>query len=476
MIGAHLKTLIFCLVSAFLFCLNAYGEPLYASDDFEIQRLQSIDWIMSNLHAGPKPGIVLASTTKSEPNYFFHWVRDSAITVLELQSVKTQTADIQLKSELEKFFYNHTALNIKLQSLDHVQTGLGEPKFQADGTPDREAWGRPQNDGPALRAIGDMQLWETLATPPPFSLVQKDLDYVASHWREPGYDLWEESYGFHFFTLVAQRRALILGADFSRRHGHVESAQIYTANAAAITQVLPHFWNASRRRLVPTLFQVPGLGIVLPRDIMSFLSILKFTFAKGQGLDLAVFLAAIVDPTLPSVFQDELLQTALTFQKSFMHKYPVDSANWLAGRYPEDTYNGVSGNSQGNPWFIGNQTMAQFYYQTALDIIHEKKIAIRFGNQNFYKTVLGSSLPLAPQVIDANNEDYKRILKTLFAIGDRYLEVTLKYHGSDGSLAEEIDRNSGRQCGARNLTWSHVSYLSAVRVRSALIASSSILH
>jgi glucoamylase len=31
-------------------------------------------------------------------------------------------------------------------------SGLGEPKFMADETPFTGSWGRPQRDGPALRA------------------------------------------------------------------------------------------------------------------------------------------------------------------------------------------------------------------------------------------------------------------------------------------------------------------------------------
>ena len=40
----------------------------------------------------------------------------------------------------------------KIQNLDTL-TGLGEPKINLDITPYNEPWGRPQNDGPALRGI-----------------------------------------------------------------------------------------------------------------------------------------------------------------------------------------------------------------------------------------------------------------------------------------------------------------------------------
>jgi glucoamylase len=36
--------------------------------------------------------------------------------------------------------------------------GLGEPKFMADETPFTGSWGRPQRDGPALRATTMIEL------------------------------------------------------------------------------------------------------------------------------------------------------------------------------------------------------------------------------------------------------------------------------------------------------------------------------
>jgi glucoamylase len=32
------------------------------------------------------------------------------------------------------------------------------------------------------------------------AVIKADLDYVAENWVSPGCDLWEEVYGFHFFT------------------------------------------------------------------------------------------------------------------------------------------------------------------------------------------------------------------------------------------------------------------------------------
>ena len=32
------------------------------------------------------------------------------------------------------------------------------------------------------------------------SVIKADLDYVLNNWNSPCCDLWEEVYGFHFFT------------------------------------------------------------------------------------------------------------------------------------------------------------------------------------------------------------------------------------------------------------------------------------
>jgi glucoamylase len=89
---------------------------------------------------------------------FYTWSRDSALT---------------LKMLIDEFIFGNTALLPTIWDYIHAQAtlqtvsnpsgtflpqglGLGEPKFQVDGTRFNGAWGRPQRDGPALRAIALM--------------------------------------------------------------------------------------------------------------------------------------------------------------------------------------------------------------------------------------------------------------------------------------------------------------------------------
>jgi glucoamylase len=74
---------------------------------------------------------------------------------------------------IDEFIFGNTALLPTIWDYVHAQAklqtvsnpsgtflpeglGLGEPKFQVDGTRFNGAWGRPQRDGPALRAIALM--------------------------------------------------------------------------------------------------------------------------------------------------------------------------------------------------------------------------------------------------------------------------------------------------------------------------------
>lgn len=69
-------------------------------------------------------------------------------------------------------------------------TGLGEPKFNADGTAFTASWGRPQRDGPALRATALIAYsrwliangYETTAQTVVWPIIQNDLNYVGQYW------------------------------------------------------------------------------------------------------------------------------------------------------------------------------------------------------------------------------------------------------------------------------------------------------
>src|SRR3954464_3771540 len=171
------------------------------------------DWITSEREAATRKliaavgrnGAVIASPDESTPNqnYYFHWTRDGALTMDVVVSLYQHAAPGELRDEYARILHAYVRFSRKNQTDPQPMglTGLGEPKFRVDGTVFSAPWGRPQNDGPALRCI-TLCRWANLLLDqhPDDALVQNeitpavvgDLEYVRQHWEEKGFDLWEE--------------------------------------------------------------------------------------------------------------------------------------------------------------------------------------------------------------------------------------------------------------------------------------------
>ena len=78
-------------------------------------------------------------------------------------------------------------------SLQPSGAGLGEPKFNADGTRYNGNWGRPQRDGPPLRAVAMIQYSKHLVEKGGrkgkervqkeiWPVIANDLAYVGQYW------------------------------------------------------------------------------------------------------------------------------------------------------------------------------------------------------------------------------------------------------------------------------------------------------
>src|SRR5688500_12439879 len=94
------------------------------------------------------PGSVAASPSRKDPDYFAHWIRDSALVMDWVLNQYVSSQDAKLLATLMDFAEFSDGLQ-KSKAL----TGIGEPKFSMSGEPYAGPWGRPQDDGPALRAI-----------------------------------------------------------------------------------------------------------------------------------------------------------------------------------------------------------------------------------------------------------------------------------------------------------------------------------
>jgi len=123
---------------------------------------------------------------------FYTWTRDAAL-------VMKYVTDVFLTGEhpeLERRVQAYAETQARLQSVTNPSgslydgSGLGEAKFKVNLRPFLQNWGRPQRDGPALRAIAMMAYAKHLvqtdqaATAREFMwpIIRNDLSYVAEYW------------------------------------------------------------------------------------------------------------------------------------------------------------------------------------------------------------------------------------------------------------------------------------------------------
>ncbi len=419
-----------------------------------------------------RPGAILASPSRSNPNYYFHWVRDAARTIRTLVALQSlDTYETFLDSTIKRYV-EFSKIN---QNTPTPSNSLGEPKFYVDGTAYFKPWGRPQNDGPAERAIALIR-WANLlledgrkdyvtenlydGKEPSESVIKADLDFVGNHWQDSCFDLWEEVNGTHFYTRMQQRTALREGAALAKALKDNGASTFYNEQAEKIEDDMERFWDAQNNHLKTTIDWKGGANY------------------KYSNLDIAIILGSCYgyskDFPFYSPNHDRVLASAFSIHNAFLDLYPINSIKELdgepmgpgIGRYSEDIYNPNGGKA--NPWFLCTLAMSSLCYQAAKLYDKDKTIKINDQNIGFISLAINSSeesTKLKVGDIIKSGKIKNKIISGLNTLGDTYLR-RVQYHGAeDGSLSEQFDLNTGFMLSARDLTWSYISLIIAIDLR-----------
>ncbi len=368
-------------------------------------------------------GSVAASPTKE---YQYHWSRDAALTHQALFEVYKRSTNTKAKNQIISAFQKWVGFEKRaIQNAIRSGLGSGEPKFQLNGDTFKGEWGRPQNDGPAVRALV-MSAWaleliqlgrkdwvlKNLYRPeiPAQLIVKSDLEFTAQNWNVASFDLWEEIKGLNFYTLAMQRKSLLIGAELAKQLGDPGAARYYLEQAGLILNLMNRFYNSELGYIVAIQNQVDGWG------------------HKNSNLDVAVVLATVqgfLDQDYIRTHSKPILQTAQKLENVFSALYPVNKNKNVPviGRYAEDVYDGF-GFSGGNPWFITTHAHAELYCKLG-------RLSQRSSNQLQQK-------------------------------GLQFLARTLEHRDQNtGEMAEQISRFNGYLVGVSHLTWSYASFITA---------------
>ncbi len=443
-----------------LFSSSVFANNYHLAGTNKISYEKSIELLLANINpADTVRGTVVASPSRSNPDYFYHWVRDAALVMNLIFDAALKETNQTRKQKMFSALYDYVE-RVKSNQKSSGFWNLGEPKYYVDGAPYTGPWGRPQHDGPGLRAITLINFANYLLDEgqseyvlnnlytsilPAISPIKQDLEYVARHWDKPGFDYWEEVKGLHFPTAMAHRKALILGAQLARRLGDFGAANFYEQNAKNIEGLIHQFWDSSKGYIQSTLNQTRGVW-------------------KSQ-LDIAVVLGVHhggLNDGFYSVDNPLVLKTVTKIQDTFKALYEINtySNSTIApsiGRYPEDSYNGYRTGDIGHGWFLATFAMAEFHLRLAKSL--EKNFNIT--DNEFYCDLIGYH-------IDCSNfqnqpKKYKaRILNALRAKAKAYFKRSDVHAGNHGNMDEQMNRFSGYMEGAKDLTWSYASHISAL--------------
>ena len=420
---------------------------------------------------GAAPGAVAASPSHHDPDYFFHWRRDAALTMQEVVTLYAQASDPGEKQRFFKMLVDYASFVRKTQAASSL-TGLGEPKFNMDGTPFNGPLGRPQDDAPAEEASTLIYFASVVLKDGNKDLARQlygdfaggakgDLEYVSHHWGQTSFDVWEEAKAHHFDSETAQRVSLLEGAWLAEQLKDDGAPQWYRAQAAQLATAMGRHWDPAKGYLVSALDQDAGLQ------------------GKDSGLDSAVILGAIhrrpiddsimsaADARAFSVTDKRVLATAQALRDRFKAESAVNGrpgAPGIAiGRYPEDSYFG------GNPWALLTAAFAQLDYMAGSAYLKQGTIPVEAEDLAFFRDLLpleGDRAALRDGLTIKKGEPlYGRVIDGLKTSGDSYMAEVRAHANPDGSLSEQIDKQSGMMISAKDLTWNYASILSALQAR-----------
>lgn len=363
-----------------------------------------------------------------EPDYFFHWFRDSALVVDALRLLyvdgtlgeaalahahdfvdfslglnaldarKTTIPRAATRAEFQRYLRDEAEWSVL-----HGEAVLADTRVNADGSLDFTKWTRPQHDGAPLRALALLR-WQRVADlgAQAQALLRADLAFVQRHALQPAYDIWEEEFGWHAYTLRVSAAALEAGAAWLETQGEASA----TRDARAV---------ASALRLRLQTYRDAQTGAMRSRVLAS-------GERSTKELDSSVILAAI---HAREVDEPGLRVTLNELDAVFAERYPINrgrAPGHALGRYPGDVYHG------GNPWFICTLAAAEFCYRAAR---HDAALRAR---------------------------------------GDAYLATVRAFAPAHGALSEQFDGDSGAPVSARHLAWSYAAFISCVDARRGRVA------
>jgi len=291
---------------------------------------------------------------------------------------------------------------------------LGEPRFSADGTIDFLRWSRPQYDGPALRALACLRYLAAggQASDDLQRLLRLDLGFTLRHADRRCIGPWEEAgqNAHHYYVALVQLGALQHGGAW------IDDDAISRVAAAKkrLRAGLERHWS-QRHGVYLAIRDTPGESADDLIDAVQLLDVLDADLPDGPH--------SVLDPRVQA--------TQAAIERLFGREFAINR-DLPPGRGPA----------------LGRSRQDRY-----------------FGGGARYPTTLAAAA-LCYRQAACPGQDRQALLKR----GDGFMATVRALTPADGALSEQVDRETGVQTSARHLTWSYAAFVSAARLRAAVLA------
>jgi oligosaccharide amylase len=346
----------------------------------------------------------------SRDTYSYVWPRDGALVADSL--------DLAGFPDIARWFYNFCSRVI-------TEDGYFYHKYNPDGSP-ASSWHpwvlKNERAMPIQEDETALVVWAMwrhyyryrdieFVRPLWVDVVQKAGDFMCKY-RDPrtglplpSYDLWEERWGVHAFTVATVYGGLKAARNFAVCFGDRERAERYNKAAEEIkVGAAKYLWsdklNRFVRRLVPK--EMP-----LPPDDNNYVEETELKMGEAK-LEDVYEVDEVLDASLYSIFKFHLFE--VTDERVEATMKAVEEKLWVktrvggVARYENDYYHRISNDIAavpGNPWFICTLWLADYYISRA-QTTAELKMALPI-----FEWTAGHSLEsgvLAEQVNPYTNE------------------------------------------------------------------------
>lgn len=396
------------------------------------------------------PGCVIAApsfpanTPGVDQNYVFNWVRDAAITAIEIAAAKLP---VMVEGVGVEVLNNYVKFAKVCQ--DNATPTMGHACYTITGH--ARPWSE-QNDGPGIQSIAMMQAYSQLDAESQGiarEVIAKNIAYLLEVYKDPTTNLWEEHVSQTFFSRSIHLRCF---RDFSKNALGMDVPAGVAPAIKWLEQQIPNHWNGW------------CYVTMLSPDGPAGTSVMADDVGYDPNIDIV---SAAVYGGVP-VTDTKVLATAGHMRRLWADPasdcvYPINVEDQtrgigpLMGRYPGDTYDGdvahpVRG---GHPWPLCTANFAELYYKLATEILRARKVPLDDLSREFFAQV-GVSEEASPEAAAA----------ALHEAGDMMMRAVV-FHSDHYELSEQYDGTSGFEKSVRDLTWSYAAFLSALRAKMA---------